>query len=120
MEGRTECDKLFRFKTTIIWLTLNKETHEKPTKVEHSATSSAFRPTRAETPQRIVEPRCGPDEFCWCRGIEIRPPKPGGALKRTVLVQDNTRRDQSRPWQKIGEALRVATIFGEAEHEPIS
>src|SRR5882724_2504254 len=44
-------------------------------------------------------------------GIQVRTPKLGGALKRTILVEDDSFVDQSRPGQEIHELRSGAAIF---------
>ena len=75
------------------------------------------RPAGAETPQRVVEPRRRADEFGLRGAVEIGPAETRGALEGAVLVQDDARRDQGGPGQKVGEALRLLAIFGEVQHQ---
>ncbi len=66
--------------------------------------------------QRIVEPRRRADELGRRGAVEVGTAKPRRALKRAILVEHDARRDQRRPGQKIGEALRLLAIFGEVQH----
>jgi hypothetical protein len=68
------------------------------------------RPARAETAQRIVEPRRGGDQLGWRGGIEIGSAKTRGALKAAVLVENDARPDQRGPGQEVGEARRRSDI----------
>src|SRR5882724_807640 len=68
-------------------------------------------PTRTEPTQRIVQSPRNADEFRRHGGIQVRTPKLGGALKRTILVEDDSFVDQSRPGQEIHELRSGAAIF---------
>ena len=73
-------------------------------------------PSRPQPAQGIVEPRCRADEFGRRGAVEVRTTESCRPLKRAVLVEHDPRRDQRRPGQKIGEALRLLAIFGEVQH----
>ena len=75
------------------------------------------RPAGAKTPQRIVEPRRRADELGLRRAVEIGAAKARRALEGAVLVEDHARRDERRPGQEVGEALRLLAIFGEVQHQ---
>ena len=73
-------------------------------------------PARAEPTQRIVQSAGDADEFRRHGGIQIRPPKPRGALKRSILVEDDTLVDQSGPGQEIRKLRGRAAVFSEIHH----
>ena len=74
------------------------------------------RPARSQTAQRVVETAGDRDEFGRRRGVQIRPTKPCGPLKRPILVENDAFAHQRRPGQEIGETLRFAAVFGEIQH----
>ena len=74
------------------------------------------RPAAPQPAQGVVEPRCRADELGRRGAVEVRTTESCRALKRAILVEHDPRRDQSRPGQKIGEALRLLAIFGEVQH----
>ena len=71
----------------------------------HTLRLDEHRPAGAETAQGVVEAGGDGDEFGWSRAIEVGPAEARGALERAVLVEDDARRDERGPGQKIGEAL---------------
>ena len=74
------------------------------------------RPARPQPAQGVVEPRCRADEFGRRGAVEVGAAESCRPLKRAILVEHDPRRDQRRPGQKIGEALRLLAIFGEVQH----
>ena len=74
------------------------------------------RPTGVETAQRVVETAGNSNEFGRHGAIEVRSPKLCRALKRPILVQDDTLVDESGPRQKIGEPCIGTAVFGEVHH----
>ncbi len=73
-------------------------------------------PARAEATQCVVQSPGDADEFGRHGGIQVRPPKPRGALKRAILVEDNSLVDQSSPGQEIRKLRRRTPIFPEVHH----
>ncbi len=74
-------------------------------------------PAGAEPAQRIVEARGDRHQLGGRGAVQVRPPKPRGALEGAVLVEDDAFGDQGRPWQIVREKLGFAAIFGEVHHD---
>ena len=51
-----------------------------------------------------------------CRAVEVRTTKPRRALKRAVLVEDDTFLHESGPGQKVGKTGRAMAVFGKVQH----
>src|SRR5262249_53920577 len=75
------------------------------------------RPARSEPAQRVVEPRRDTDQLGGRSAFEVGAAELRGALKAAVLVEDAALFDERRPWQEVGEVLRLVTVFGEIEHD---
>src|SRR5450755_3281996 len=60
-------------------------------------------PAGTEPTQRVVQPSGDADEFGRHGGIQVRPPKFCGTLKRAILVEDDTLVDQGSPGQEVRE-----------------
>src|SRR5713101_5591204 len=73
-------------------------------------------PIGAEPTQCVVQSPGDADEFGRHRGIQIRPPKLCGTLKRAILVEDDALVDQSSPGQEIRELGGRAPVFSEVHH----
>ena len=68
-------------------------------------------PARTEPAQSVVQPAGDADEFGRHGGIQIRPPKLRGPLKRAILVEDDALVDQSSPGQEVRKLRGRAPIF---------
>src|SRR5713226_6905330 len=75
-------------------------------------------PARTEPTQRVVQSAGDADEFGRNSGIQIRPPKFCGTLKRAILVEDDALVDQSSPGQEVRKLRGRAPIFSEVHHGP--
>ena len=73
-------------------------------------------PARTEPTQRVVQPAGDADEFGRHRGIQIRPPKFCGSLKRAILVEDDALVDQGGPGQEVRKLGGRVPIFPEVHH----
>jgi len=82
----------------------------------HALRLGEDRPTRSQAAQRAVEPRGHGEQFRRRRGIEIGTAKARGPLEGALLVEDDARRDQRGPRQKIGQARRFLSMFAERHH----
>src|SRR5713101_1223536 len=73
-------------------------------------------PARTEPTQRVVQSPGNADEFGGHSGIQIRPPKFCRALKRAILVEDDTLVDQGSPGQEVRKLRGRAPILPEVHH----
>src|SRR5271154_3824733 len=73
-------------------------------------------PARTEPTHGIVQSPGDADEFSRHGGIQIRPPKLRGTLKRAILVEDDALVDQSSPRQEVRQLRSRAAIFPEVHH----
>src|SRR3546814_8055189 len=63
-------------------------------------------PARAEAFQNIIGARRDRDKLGLGGGFEIGSAEREHPAEAAVLVQDNARRDERRPWQMVGEPVR--------------
>lgn len=75
------------------------------------------RPARAKAFQHIVDAGGEGEKLRVARAFEIRPAITDRALETPILVEDNARRDNHRPGEIIGKALRTRLVFAQVQHE---
>ena len=69
-----------------------------------------------ETPERVVQARRHADQLGRCGAVEVWSAKPRRALERAVLVEYDTRRDQSSPGQPVCQQGGACAVFGKMHH----
>ncbi|KAG1271699.1 hypothetical protein G6F65_012218 [Rhizopus arrhizus] len=73
-------------------------------------------PARPGTAKRVVLPRRRGNQLALCRTVQVGAAKLERALKRTIFVQHNARRDQPGPGPPVGQQRGPLAVFGKVQH----